>query len=92
MTNNNDIEIPKLNFNEEGELIITASPTSSNHDFDFYEGKWKLHNKKLKDRLNNCTEWTTFESTQEMYRVLNGIGNISCFPATKPLEASFEAA
>ena len=44
MTNNIDIEIPQLNFNEEGELIITASPTSSNHDFDFYEGKWKLHN------------------------------------------------
>ncbi len=82
MTNKNDIEIPKINFGKDGELIITASPTSSQNDFDFYEGKWKLRNKKLKARLNNCTEWTTFESTQEMYRVLNGLGNIDNYLAT----------
>lgn len=82
MTNINSIEIPKINFDKDGELIITASPTSSKHDFDFYEGKWKLHNKKLKTRLDNCNEWTEFESTQEMYRVLNGIGNIDNFLAT----------
>ncbi|MGB5008003.1 MAG: hypothetical protein WBO39_13780 [Ferruginibacter sp.] len=82
MTNKNDIEIPKINFGKDGELIITASPTSSQHDFDFYEGKWKLRNKKLKARLDNCTEWTTFESTQEMYRVLNGLGNIDNYLAT----------
>jgi hypothetical protein len=82
MTNNNNLEIPKVNFDTNGELIITASPTSSKHDFDFYEGKWKLRNKKLKTRLNNCTEWTEFESTQEMHRVLNGIGNIDNYLAT----------
>lgn len=82
MTNKNDIEIPKINFGKDGELIITASPASSKHDFDFYEGKWKLRNKKLKARLDNCTEWTMFESTQEMYRVLNGLGNIDNYLAT----------
>ena len=76
------LEIPKINFDTTGELIITASPTSSKHDFDFFEGTWKLHNRKLKTRLNNCTEWTEFESTQEMYKVLNGIGNIDNFLAT----------
>ena len=54
MTSNNDLEIPKVNFETNGELIIIASPTSSKHDFDFYEGKWKLRNKKLKTRLDNC--------------------------------------
>lgn len=82
MINSNSIEIPTLNFDNDGELIIKASPTSSKHDFDFFEGKWKLHNKKLKTRLNNCDEWTEFESTQEMYRILNGIGNIDNFLAT----------
>ena len=82
MTNQDKLEIPKVDFATDGELIITASPTSSKHDFDFYEGKWKLHNRKLKTRLNNCTEWTEFESTQEMYRVLNGIGNIDNYLAT----------
>ena len=32
--------------------------------------------------MDNCTEWTEFESTQEMYRVLNGIGNIDNYLAT----------
>ena len=89
MTSNNDLEIPKVNFDKNGELIIVASPTSSKHDFDFYEGKWKLRNKKLKTRLDNCNEWIEFESTQEMYRVLNGIGNIDNYLATfdgKPFE------
>lgn len=82
MTNKNDIEIPDIKFSNDGELIITASPGSSKNDFDFYEGKWKLRNKKLKTRLNNCTEWAEFESTQEMYRVLNGLGNIDNYLAT----------
>ena len=55
--NENTLEIPKSNFDTNGELILTASPTSSKHDFDFYEGKWYLNNKKLKTKLNGCTEW-----------------------------------
>lgn len=82
MANQEGLEIPKLNFDNSGGLIISASPTSSSNDFDFYEGKWKLRNKKLKTRLNSCTEWSEFESTQEMYKVLNGIGNIDNYLAT----------
>ncbi len=82
MTNQESLEIPKINFDSKGELVITASPNSSKHDFDFYQGKWKLLNKKLKIRLNNSTEWTEFESTQEMYKVLNGTGNIDNYLAT----------
>ncbi len=82
MTNKDTLELPKLYFDENGELVIAASATSSKHDFDFFEGEWKLQNKKLKTRLNNCTEWIEFESTQKMYKVLNGIGNIDNFLAT----------
>lgn len=82
MTKNEALEIPKISFDSKGELVITATETSSKHDFDFFEGKWLLKNKKLKSRLNNCTDWIEFESTQEMYRVLNGIGNIDNFLAT----------
>jgi len=76
------LPIPTIHFDENGEILIIPSPTSSKHDFDFFEGKWQLHNKKLKSRLSNCTEWTEFESTQEMYRILNGIGNIDNFLAS----------
>jgi hypothetical protein len=82
MQNNETVQIPKISFDATGSLIIIATPSSSKNDFDFYEGSWKLHNRKLKSRLNNCTEWIEFESTQEMYKVLNGIGNIDNFLAT----------
>lgn len=82
MATSNNLEIPKVSFDTNGELIITPSPTSSKHDFDFYEGKWKLRNRKLKSKLANCSEWMEFESTQEMYRVLKGIGNIDNYLAT----------
>ncbi len=82
MTNLENLKIPELNFDANGDLMITASPNSSKHDFDFYEGKWRLRNKKLKSRLSNCSEWTEFESTQEMYKVLNGVGNIDNYLAT----------
>jgi hypothetical protein len=81
-TTGDSLEIPAIQFDAKGALVITASASSSKHDFDFFEGKWKLHNRKLKSRLSNSNEWIEFESTQEMYRVLNGIGNIDNFLAT----------
>ena len=56
-------------------LIITASPTSSKNDFDYLVGKWKMKNKHLNSRLNNCKEWTEFESTVEDFSGLEGMGN-----------------
>jgi len=79
---NASLEIPKLNFDEEGKLIIVASESSSKDDFDFFQGKSNIRNKKLKKRFDNCTEWIEFPSTQEMYKILNGIGNIDNFLAT----------
>jgi hypothetical protein len=82
MRNQESLEIPSVSFDKNGALVITASPNSSKDDFDFYQGKWKLRNRKLKERLTNCTEWTEFESTQEMYKVLHGLGNVDNFLAT----------
>lgn len=81
MKNQHVIEIPKIDFDGNGDPIINASKTSSSSDFDFYVGKWKLQNKKLKSRLNNCHEWIEFESTQEMYKILRGNGNIDNYLA-----------
>ncbi len=74
------MSIPKLTFDNKGELVIAASPVSSSHDFDYLEGTWKLKNKRLKCRLNGCTEWTpVFETKVVMTKILNGIGNIDNF-------------
>ena len=48
-----------------------------------------MNEKKLKTRLNNCTEWIVFESTVEMRKILNGVRNIDNYKATiegKPFE------
>src|SRR5436190_4699196 len=57
------LAIPKLTFDPNGELKITASATSSHGDFDFLVGKWKMHNRRLNKRLENCKDWTEFESS-----------------------------
>jgi hypothetical protein len=64
-----------LKFDPKGELILTASPSSSKTDFDFLVGKWKLKNKHLNARLANCKEYTEFESEAEVSRALEGMGN-----------------
>jgi len=67
--------MPAVKFDARGELIITASPTSSNKDFDFLVGKWVMKNKHLNARLANCREYTEFESTVENHAGLEGMGN-----------------
>ena len=70
------LPIPPLQTNPAGELVLEASPTSSAADFDYLVGKWRLKNKKLKCRLNGCTEWSAeFDSYVEMQKVLGGMGN-----------------
>jgi len=83
LTAKDTLVVPKLDFATNGELKIMASKESSKHDFDFFAGKWKLHNRTLKKTLDNTAEWNEFESTQEMRIVLNGIGNVDNFLAER---------
>src|SRR5258708_4942890 len=66
------------------------SATSSNTDFDFIHGKWKIHNRKLKERFKNSREWFEFEAEQECIRILEGNGNMDFFQTTVNSE-EFEA-
>src|ERR1700722_6397086 len=66
--------------NAAGDLEITPSATSSAHDFDYLAGKWTMDNKRLKTRLNGCTEWISYPSTDENSGpVLKGISNTDIF-------------
>ncbi|MGV3696532.1 hypothetical protein [Flavobacterium sp.] len=70
-------------------LDIKPSATSSEKDFDFLEGKWKVHNKMLKSRLSDSNEWIEFESELHLRKALNGIGNVENYYSTfneKPFE------
>ena len=65
-----------------GDLQIIAAESSSEKDFDFLMGKWKVHNRKLKSRLSGCSEWTEFEAQVACRKILNGYGNIDSFQTT----------
>jgi hypothetical protein len=70
-------------------LTIKPSATSSQNDFDFLPGKWKVHNRKLKTRLAGSTAWDEFESELHMRKTLNGMGNVENYYASfneKPFE------
>ena len=77
------LSIPKLNFDKNGELQIAASAGSSQNDFDFLVGKWKMFHRRLNKRLENCTDWTEFESVDENHKILNGIGDVDTFSTTE---------
>jgi hypothetical protein len=69
----------RLFFNSTGKLEIVASRTSSREDFDFLIGKWTIHNRKLKTRLNNDEEWLEFDANCECRKILKGFGNTDQF-------------
>src|SRR5436190_18970951 len=77
------LAIPKLTFDPNGELKITASATSSQSDFDFLVGKWKMHNRRLKKRLENCKDWTEFESSDENTKILSGTADMDTYSTTE---------
>ena len=52
-------------------------------DFDFIIGSWKIHNRFLNGRLRGSTEWIEFDATYFMEPLLNGLGNMDRYCATR---------
>ena len=46
------------------------------HDFDFLVGHWKVHHRRLKERLANNHEWVEFEGTSVLHMVMGGYGTV----------------
>ena len=77
------LAIPGLNFDTNGNLLIKASSISSQSDFDFLVGKWKMYHRRLNKRLENCKEWTEFESTDSNYKILSGTADMDIYSTTQ---------
>ena len=45
-------------------------------DFDFFIGQWRVHNRRLRERLKGSTAWEEFEGATVARKVLGGLGNI----------------
>ncbi|WP_229518562.1 hypothetical protein [Massilia sp. PAMC28688] len=50
-------------------------------DFDFLLGSWRVQNRRLRKRLQGCTEWESFVATQHNQALPGRIGNIDDFNA-----------
>jgi hypothetical protein len=46
------------------------------HDFDFYMGSWRVHHRRLKERLAGSDEWQEFDGTSTAWPLLEGAGNV----------------
>ena len=79
LTADESIPIPKVQIDAKGNLQITASPTSSASDFDFLVGKWKMHNRHLNKRLENCKDWIEFDSSDENSKTLSGAADMDIY-------------
>jgi hypothetical protein len=83
LTTDPNLPIPKLSFDANGDLKIAASATSSPSDFDFLVGKWKMHNRRLNKRLENCKDWTEFDSYDENWKILSGTADTDIYSTTE---------
>ncbi|MDE2134558.1 MAG: DUF1579 domain-containing protein [Alphaproteobacteria bacterium] len=64
-------------------MKIAAAPvtggttlTDHAHDFDFLIGKWRVHHRRLKERLANNHEWVEFEGMSELQMTMGGHGTM----------------
>jgi hypothetical protein len=49
---------------------------TSLHDFDFLMGEWRVHHRRLKERLAGSHEWVEFDGTTSATQILGGSGNM----------------
>jgi len=63
------------------------------HDFDFFFGRWRIANRRLRSRLAGDTRWDEFGATAECHPILGGVGNVDSYSAApywdgKPFEGA----
>jgi hypothetical protein len=68
---------------------------STRNDFDFLFGHWRVHHRRLRERLTGCNEWEEFDGTSVAQPIMRGLGNIDDnvinLPAGAYRAASFRA-
>jgi hypothetical protein len=55
---------------------MKTTHSSAATDFDFFIGHWNVAHRRLKDRLNGCTEWVEFGGQCATKKILGGLGNV----------------
>jgi hypothetical protein len=63
---------------------VNSQHDRGQHDFDFYVGKWRLHNRRLVHPLTGTKEWVEFEGTSVARMLWDGRANVDEFDADSP--------
>lgn len=56
--------------------MSVPSPIGRPTDFDFLHGRWQVTHRRLKHRLQGCTEWETFGGRSHNWPLMGGQGNV----------------
>ena len=54
----------------------TTSNLSGLHDFDFLFGEWRVHSRRLKERLTGSKDWEEFDGTIVCRKYMDGWANV----------------
>lgn len=54
--------------------VVDSGPAV--HDFDFLPGRWRVHHRRLTERLAGSDTWEEFEGTSTAWPLLAGAGNV----------------
>lgn len=64
---------------------VQAQLPAGARDFDFLQGEWVVHHRRLRWRLVGSDEWEEFETPSIMHLLLGGLGNVDqCRTTTGP--------
>jgi hypothetical protein len=56
---------------------MTTTSIDGRHDFDFWYGTWRGHQRKLADVTDpDCTDWINLDSESVAWPILGGLGNM----------------
>lgn len=55
---------------------ITKQNLSGVRDFDFLTGAWRVHSRRLKERLAGSRDWEEFDGTIRSTKLMNGQANV----------------
>src|SRR5215831_15948662 len=65
-----------LNAARQEVLKPSTSTMTEPNDFDFFIGNWRVHHRRLKERLVHNDDWEEFEGTSTVQKILGGLGNM----------------
>jgi hypothetical protein len=71
--------------NEQSKNENTAMQGDPQKDFDFFIGSWKVHNRRLKERLKGSDSWDKFDGTVVARHIWGGKANTDEYEADSPI-------